>query len=143
MAAVRGWQRVRWVVVGGGLLAVVLLGPARAAAGCGDHVTILPSPPAGSPLAGSMPHAQESGSRPDTGQVPLRKPCSGPNCSGSPVREPSPLAPGAPPGSQPKELTEHPGTVNASDADPCSAIDREVTSTRPILQPAFVFRPPR
>src|SRR5262245_8906865 len=95
MAAVRGWQRTRWSVVGGGLLAALLLGPARAAADCGDYVTILPSPAEGSLVAHLAPQDQTSTALTDTGQVPLRKPCSGPTCSHVPFTPAPATAPPA------------------------------------------------
>src|SRR5581483_12182218 len=94
----RGWRAAL------PLVAVACFSPGRAAAECGDYVTILNGP------AVSGHHAM-----PEGGPAPAKPPCHGPNCSGSPVREPAPLAPVVPAGSQAKELTEHTGHVGGAD----------------------------
>jgi len=110
---------------------VAYLTQGRASAECGDYVTVVNGPTA----SAHQTTPQE--------QAPAKPPCHGPNCSGSPVHEPSPLAPVVPAGSQAKELTQHPGTASASDASPGSALDRESTSARPIRHASAVFHPPR
>jgi hypothetical protein len=114
----------------------------RAAAECGDYVTI---------LNGSGSSGHQSGTRSGHDAVPggtptpapAKPPCHGPNCSGSPAREAPPLAPVAPTGTQAKELTQHLGPVNSPDAEPGSAFDRDITSHRPIRRASSVFHPPR
>jgi hypothetical protein len=112
------------------LVAVACLAPGRASAGCGDYVTIIDA-------SGNPAHNVAAD---DHGTPP---PCQGPNCSGSPVREAPPLAPAAPAGGQPQELTPHPGPAGGPDAGPAATLGRDSTSPRPIRRPSPVFHPPR
>jgi hypothetical protein len=123
----RGWRAALLLV------AVVCLSPERAAAGCGDHVTIL------NDSAKPDQHAT-----PGTSEVPANpaRPCEGPNCSGVPNRHVPPLAPVTPVGPQAKEVVQCLGAVGADD-DPRGAFDRDPASPRPVRRPSSVFHPPR
>jgi hypothetical protein len=84
-------------VAGGGLLfaAAVLFAPARAAAGCGDYVTILNDGPDG---ARTTAHGTPDDPRP--AHHGPAKPCHGPGCRNSPGHPPVPPPPptaGSPP----------------------------------------------
>src|SRR5581483_2975243 len=106
----RGWRAALL------LLAVACVNPARASAGCGDYVTIRDD------AAPSAAHAAPV--------APVKPPCHGPNCSGTPTRESPPLPPVVPAGSLPKELTRNPDPVDGPDAGPGCALDRDSTSAR-------------
>jgi hypothetical protein len=120
-------------VVGGGLLlaAAVLLAPARAAAGCGDYVTILNDGQSGSPAGDHGP-----------GQPGPATPCHGPGCSGDPTPFDVPLtAPVTDPGG-PKGWADR----SAGDATSPGGPGWQLVLTSPVLsihRPQPVFHPPR
>jgi hypothetical protein len=109
--------------------------PGRAAAECGDHVTILNRP--------TVQPTPEGTASPAAG-VPLAPPmapCSGPNCSGGSERHPAPLAPvstAEPPG---KAVAAIGGTVEPP-GDASSRVG-DLTTSRPIRRATSVFHPPR
>lgn len=122
------------------LVAVVLLSPGRATAECGDYVTIRNAP------AGSVHHVPSDA--PNAVPVaetptPAKRPCHGPNCSGSPVREAPPMAPVAPAGPRAKELVRLLDFIHGPDTDPGSGFDRDTTSPRPVSRADAIFHPPR
>jgi hypothetical protein len=119
------------------LVVVACLTPNRASAECGDYVTILNGTAARHAFPGDTPDAAA-----DPGRAPVRPPCEGPHCSGSPARQAPPLAPVVPIGSQAKELTQHLGT-DGSEADRGAACDRDMSSSRPIRRASSIFHPPR
>src|ERR1700722_16250049 len=95
-SSVRHWRTALLFAVGG------LFVPSRASAECGDYITIL-----NHRSANGQPHAM-SGSAPTSPpdfnhRIPLKAPCNGPNCSGSPRNEFPPLAPANPVTSRVKE----------------------------------------
>jgi len=130
LSLVRGWRAALLLVV------VACASPQRAAAECGDYVTILNAP------AGSTRHAMPSPA--DTGETraPARPPCHGPNCQGAPDRHVPPPAPVAPAGPQGKELAQHLDVVDAVEAPPAT-FDRDTSSPRPVRRASSVFHPPR
>jgi hypothetical protein len=109
------------------LVAAVCLSPERAAAGCGDHVTILND-------------AATANHRATPARPPA--PCEGPNCSGAPERHAPPLAPVTPTGPQAKEVVHSLGPVSNTDG-PQTSFDRDPNSPRPIHRSSSVFHPPR
>jgi hypothetical protein len=116
------------------LVVVACASPQRAAAECGDYVTILNAPP------GSAHHAMPAS--PDSGDAPARAPCHGPNCQGAPVKHYPPLAPAAPVGPQAKEQAQYLESVGDADAPP-APFDRDSSSPRPVKRASSVFHPPR
>jgi hypothetical protein len=115
-------------LTGGGLLlaAAVLLAPARAAAGCGDYVTILNDGPTG----------DHGPAHPGPA-----KPCHGPGCSGSPTPFDLPLT--AP-------VTEPVGPKGWADRSAGDAAETGgpgwtfalTSSARPIHRARPIFHPP-
>jgi hypothetical protein len=111
------------------LAAGVLLSPGRAAASCGDYVTIGGQPAHAMPASGDAP------------AVAPRPPCSGPNCSN---RQNSPVAPlQAPvtPPTDPKQLDARPGDADAPDAG--RRLWFAEPSGRPVRTSTSIFHPPR
>jgi hypothetical protein len=122
----RGWRAALLLV------AAVCLSPERAAAGCGDHVTILTG------AANADRHAV-----PGTPEAPISPvPCDGPNCSGAPTRHAPPLAPVSSFSPQAKEVVHSLGAVSDSDG-PRASFDHDYTSPRPIRRSPSIFHPPR
>ena len=123
----RGWRAALLLV------AVALLSPQRAAAECGDHVTVL-NPTARAGHDAPMPSDGEPLSAP--------KPCNGPGCSKKPDR-PDPLsAPVAPSVAPVKQLVPGAGLLNANDPTQ-SHFDRGDANARPVHRPFSIFHPPR
>lgn len=118
----RGWRVALLLVV------VALLSPQRAAAGCGDHVTVLD--PTAQPSRDAAPTADHSAPLP---------PCSGPNCSRTPEHNAPPPVPTV---SSAKQSV--PGAGLLDRADPAHApFDRIDAAGCPVYRPFFVFHPPR
>jgi hypothetical protein len=115
-------------LAGGGLLlaAAVLLAPARAAAGCGDYVTILNDGPTGDHSPSDRDPA---------------KPCHGPGCSGSPVPFDLPLTAPVTESGGPRGWADR----SAGDAPEADGPDWAFTPTapvRPIHRARPIFHPP-
>ncbi|QJW93285.1 hypothetical protein FTUN_0791 [Frigoriglobus tundricola] len=123
---VRGW-RAAWLLV-----VLACAKPGRAAAECGDHVTILNT---------QVNPTDATASSPSGTPAPLNAPCSGPNCSRLPDRHP-PLAPA--PVSEPsgKEAAAILGLLGAPDLARF-ALAPAATSHRPIARATAIFHPPR
>jgi hypothetical protein len=117
------------------LVVVACSTPARAAAECGDYVTILNS-------SQNASHTT-SVANPNPEQMPA-KPCHGPNCSSSPAREfpPVPPAPSTSTNSVKESARNAAGTDDAV-AALGSPFDRDLTSPHPIRRASSIFHPPR
>ena len=130
------------------LVAVVLLSAGKAEADCGGHVAVpyptirttlhtapMPAtaPATTDPVALPLPEPPE----------PVKRPCHGPNCTGSPVREFPPTAPVVPAGSPAKELVRYLGFDLAGGTDAGPGFDRDTTSPRPVHRADTIFHPPR
>ena len=124
---IRSWRAALLLVV------AACATPDRASAECGDHVIILNAPASSNHDA--MPGAAEM-------PKPIKLPCHGPNCSGSPTHDFPPLAPVAPVSSQLKELAQCLISVGDVDA-PRPSFDRDMSSLRPTHRASSVFHPPR
>jgi hypothetical protein len=118
------------------LVVVACSTPERAAAECGDYVTILNG-------SQSATHAAPvSNLNPE--QSPAKPPCHGPNCSSSPAREFPPV----PPAPTTSTSTVKESARNSSAADTAAAalgspFDRDLTSPLPIHRASSIFHPPR
>lgn len=134
----RRWRTVLLVA------AVVLLTEGKAAAECGDYVTIRahgqsshqPQQLAAGSQASSVPHT--------TGEHPVshQTPCHGPNCSNAPRKPTSPLAPATVATPRLKELTQS-LQIAAVDIASGSAFSLDNSSSRPIHRSLSIFHPPR
>ena len=113
------------------LVAAACLTPDRAAAGCGDHVTILNGTSA----------SDHQASRADTSE-PARLPCQGPNCSGEPFQHQAPLAPATTVAPQGKEIVQSTLEPSGDEGLP-SLLGRDFSTAHPILRASSVFHPPR
>jgi hypothetical protein len=119
-------------VAGGGLLlaAAMLFAPGRAAAECGDYVTILSDGPGGTPGEHGPAHHGPA------------KPCHGPGCSSTPGPSDHPLT------APETEPVGPKGWANrsAGDAAEAGGPGRKFTLTpagRTVHRPQSVFHPPR
>ncbi|HEX4608533.1 MAG TPA: hypothetical protein VH092_10035 [Urbifossiella sp.] len=110
------------------LAAAACLTPAAASAACGDYVAVRSTDP------------HPDGHRADTNHGPA--PCHGPNCSGSPTRDP--LAPAVPLATEvgPKDGLGHGpgGPDRPAEAAPFPA---PTSDACPANIPAPIFHPPR
>jgi hypothetical protein len=131
----RGWPVVLLLVAWFGFT------PGLALAECGYYLTIRNAP------LGSTHHpSTTSADHPIPDDVgtpsPLKRPCNGPNCSSSPVREFPPLAPITPASASVKEVAQSFSTldveVNSAGSFGCGLI-----CPRPIHRASSVFHPPR
>src|SRR5262245_60728580 len=127
----RGWRAAVLLV------AVACLNTDRASAGCGDYVTILNASPNASQQTDGHDGRTDPTDRLES-PVPTKPPCHGPNCSGSPSKKPSPLAPPVPVGSRAKELTQPLGSICVPQADPAGRVDSGTLSSRPISRPTSI-----
>lgn len=121
---VRHW-RVALLLAGG-----VLFAPSRAAAECGDYITIKHQ----SHTDSEYPESHDTS--------PIKRPCHGPNCSTSPVRDFPPLAPVIPVVSRAKELAQ-PIEMAGKDTTQTARLSRDDSSPRPIHRTTSIFHPPR
>lgn len=113
------------------LLAGVLLAPASARAGCGDHVVVI-----------AAPEDDVSTFAPISPMIPAKKhvPCSGPHCSGSPLAPtPAPAVPIETGGSDAARILE-PLLLPASQSSPHPW---ESPRPTPLLIASSVYHPPR
>jgi hypothetical protein len=124
---VRGWRAALVLAV------VACASPARATAGCGDHVVVLNQ---NAPSAG----AHESLAPGGTDHPLPQKPCSGPNCSRAPERQ-APAAPAPDSGPDGKDSLQAPATFEPPDGAPSR--QRDFTSPVPLRRAASIFHPPR
>jgi hypothetical protein len=124
----RGWR------AGLVLAAVACAAPARATAGCGDHVVILTQ---GAPGA----DARESFAPAGTDHALPQKPCSGPNCSRAPERQAPPSAPAPNSGPDGKESLQVQGAVESPDGASSPRCDSR--SAVPVRRATSIFHPPR
>jgi hypothetical protein len=126
------------------LVAVVCASSGRASAECGDYVTILsPSATCSDGRAAPVLFTPVNGTAesPALPAAPRKGPCSGPNCSGAPERQPAPLAPVTTAGPQGKEVAQVLGSDEQSEGACTRVCDS--TSSRPIRRASSVFHPPR
>ncbi|HTU91056.1 MAG TPA: hypothetical protein VMF69_13340 [Gemmataceae bacterium] len=113
------------------LLAGVLLAPAAARAGCGEHVVVIAS------LENNVPMSAPA---PPTTPAKKHAPCSGPHCTRSPLAPPpAPLVPVGPGGSDVARILE-PLLLPANHSVPCP---RESPREHAIFLASSVYHPPR
>lgn len=120
--------------------------PGRAVAECGDYITIRNAPP------GSTHHNSTRTGDTQTNNQPLsdgleipspnKRPCHGPNCSSSPVRDHPPVAPIVPISTRMKESAQPLPSVQ-DESTTGSSFDRDRSSPHPIHRASSVFHPPR
>jgi hypothetical protein len=120
--------------------AVVCTTAEPASAGCGDHVII---------LGGKDSSARHSDSALDAQTIPMedatlpaQRPCRGPDCSGSPVREFPPLAPPAV-GSASMKNPADCASSPPSEQSPSMRLGFEPVVMFPIDRSISIFHPPR
>lgn len=122
----RDWRAALMLVV------VACAAPGRATAMCGDDVV----------LQSDHVHARPDGraaTAPARGAERPKAPCSGPNCSQTPERQPAPFAPApAPQGKEVAQVLDSIEPADGAQARACYFI-----SPRPIHRPSSVFHPPR
>jgi hypothetical protein len=111
------------------LVAAVCCAPSPAAAACGDYVTIRPAD-------------GEPGDHTDAGRPLDPTPCHGPNCSGSPARDPfAPVVPPVTHGSVKDGVTPAGNTPNPASRRSCFPIP--ASDVCPPGTAAAIFHPPR